>query len=151
MDEVRLSYIQPLLHTTTTWRDEDLDLNFGAGGEFAFRDMQFSAFTDDLMRRQNVPIEGQNLGINVRCRAKWTEIAVDLDYMISPHFVLGGDFDGVNQDLELRASYAIPLRDFTFFAGYRYSQLTAGGKADNAEYAAKLFIDGFQFGLTVSI
>ncbi|MCR9247742.1 MAG: hypothetical protein NXI31_22165 [bacterium] len=151
MDELRISYIEPLFETTTEWREEDLTLRFGAGGEFAYRDLTLRAFTDDLARRQNVPIAGQNLAINVRFRAEWQDLAFDVDYAISPHLIVRGDYNDVNQNLEMRASYAIPLRDVTFFAGFRYNELNGNGRTDMVDYDADLVIDGFQFGMTVSL
>jgi hypothetical protein len=79
------------------------------------------------------------------------DLAVDVEYAISPGLAIRGDFGDLGQDLELRASYAIPSRDVTFFAGYRYSSLDASGGQDGVGYDADLKIDGFQLGLTVSL
>lgn len=151
MDELRISYLHPLIDQTTTYKDEDLRLRFGAGGEFAYRDLTMRMFTDDLARRQNVPVAGQNLSIAARFRAEWQDLAFQAEYAISPRLRVRGDYRDIGQDLELRASYTIPLRDVTFFAGYRYSELTARGGVDMVDYYADLVIDGFQLGLTVSL
>lgn len=154
MDEVRISYVHPLFSTTTSWREEDLTIRVGGGAEFAWRDLTLRAFTDEnfpAMRNQDVPIDGQTISAAARFRVEWMELTFDADYAISPYLAVRGDLGGVGQDLELRASYAIPLRDVTFFAGYRYSEFQADGTIGVVGYDADLVLDGWQFGLTVSL
>ena len=151
MDELRLSWVEPLTQIDTTWRDEDLTIRFAGGGEFAYRDLNLRAQTDDTVRRQNISISGETISLAARARAEWRDFTLDVDYAISPDFTVSGDYTGVNQDLELRGSYEIPGRDVTFFAGYRYSTLEADGNAGMVPYSTELEIDGFQFGMMISL
>ena len=150
MDEVRLGYLEPLFRSSAKWREEPLVFEFAAGGVIAYRSMMLRAQTDDGATQQNVQIDGNNFYPAVRCRVSWRNAAFDVDYAISPHLEFTGDFEGVQHDLELRASYTLPMRDITFFGGYRYSVLEAEGTVGALGYQADLRIDGFQFGLTVS-
>lgn len=150
MDELRVGYLEPVVDVRTTWREQPLALKFAAGAVIAYRDMTLSARTDDGQRGQNVEIEGEVVYPAARFRAAWRDFAFDVEYAISPELALGGDFDGVMQDLEVRGSYTLAARDVTFFAGYRYSDLPAEGDANGFRYEADLIVDGFQFGVTVS-
>jgi hypothetical protein len=147
---VRLGYLEPLFRSSAKWREEPLVFEFAAGGVITYRSMMLRAQTDDGTRQQNVQIDGNNFYPAVRCRVSWRNAALDVDYAISPHLEFTGDFEGVQHDLELRASYTLPMRDITFFGGYRYSVLEAEGNVGVLGYEADLRIDGFQFGLTVS-
>ncbi|MCA8973893.1 MAG: hypothetical protein KDC98_04190 [Planctomycetes bacterium] len=151
MDEVRLSYVEPITRIETTFKGEDLTFDFAAGGEWAYRDMTLRAQTDDTERQQRVKILGETVSVAARIRTRWRDLTLDLDYALCPNLTTRGDFGDINHDIEVRASYSIPLRDVTFFAGYRYSSLDAVGTTDKLAYDAALQIDGFQFGLTVSL
>lgn len=151
MDELRLSWVEQVWSTTTQWREEDLNFQFGAGGQATYRDLDLHARTPDNVRQQSVPISGEVLGATARVRAEWQHIAVDCDYAISPHLSIGGDFGGLQQDFELRASYHVPLRDMTFFAAYRWSSFGGDGAIDGLGYNADFTLDGFQLGLTVTL
>jgi len=150
MDELRIGYLEPLWTTTVDWREQPLTFEVGAGGVLAHRGMHLRAQTDDGVRRQTLQIDGDLLYAAARARVGWRNMAFDVDYAICPDVALGGDFGGVMQDIELRASYTLPMRDVTFFAGYRYSDLEADGHAGSLGYDADLRIDGFQLGITVS-
>ncbi len=150
MDELRLGYLEPLGTVRTTYRDRPLALRFAVGGVLAHRDLSLQARTVDGARTQNVEIDGDVLYAAARLQATWRDFAFDADYAASPEIVLSGDFEDLLQDLELRASYTMPLHDVTFFAGYRLSALTAKGDANGFGYDADLTIDGFQFGLSVT-
>ncbi len=150
MDEFRIGYLEPLLSTSTEWRDKPMKLQVAAGAVYAYRTMDLRARTEDGARTQNVAIDGHNLYPAVRFKATWREFALDVDYAISPDLDLGGEMEGTLQDFEIRASYAVPLRDVTFFAGWRYSDLEAAGTEGGLRYDADLVLDGFQFGVTVT-
>ncbi|MBM4060272.1 MAG: hypothetical protein FJ265_04115 [Planctomycetes bacterium] len=150
MDELRVGYLEPLFETRTNLRDRPLGFRFAAGAVLAHRDMILRARTTDGERRQTLQLEGDVAAAAVRGRVTWQNVAFDLDYAICPDLSLGGDYDGVQQDLELRLGYTLPMRDVTFFAGYRYSELEANGNAGRLGYDADLVIDGYQFGMTVS-
>ncbi len=149
-DELRIGYLEPLLHVRSTWRERPLSLQFAAGGVLAHRDINLHARADNSLSRQNVGIGGDVLYPAVRFQASWRDLAFDVDFALSPEIVLSGDFDGTQQDLEVRASYTLAMRDVTFFAGYRYSEFPAKGKAFGFAYDADLGLDGFQFGITVT-
>lgn len=150
MDEFRLGYVEPLLETKVTFREQPVSFQGAAGGVLAHRNMQLRAQTDDGVRRQSFEVDGDVIYAAVRGRASWQNIALDLDYAISPDFTLGGDFGSMQQDIEVRASYTLPMRDVTFFLGYRYSEFEATGNGGNLGYDADLKLDGYQLGVTVS-
>lgn len=149
MDELRIGYLEPVWAATTQWRDQPLQLKVAAGGVFAHRSMAMRATTDDQMRRQNAHPEGDNLYPAARFRAEWRDFAFDADYAISPNLAIGGDFTDTLQDLELRLSYTIPLRDITVFGAYRYSTLPASGREGDFAWENDFTLEGFQFGLQV--
>lgn len=150
MDELRVGYLEPLITAKTTWREHPLSLKFAMGGVLAWRDMRLRAKTDDGQRHQNVEIEGDVFYPAARLRVSWRDIGFDVEYAVSPDLVIRGDFEGLQQDLELRATYSIPTRDVTFFAGYRYSEFPAEGEQGGLAFDSELALDGFQFGVTVT-
>lgn len=151
-DEIRLGYLEPILDLKSTWRDRPLSLQFAIGAMFAHRELDLRASTVDRSRLQNVEIEGDVVGPSIRLRLGiLRDFAVDVDYTISPELGLGGDFDGTLHDVEARASYTLPMRDVTFFAGYRYCTLPAEGHVDRLGFDAEFVLDGFQVGVTVPL
>ena len=150
MDEVRVGYVEPLINVKTNFRDHPLSLRFAAGGVLAWRDLTLRAKTDDGQRHQNVDIDGDVFYPAARFRASWRDVGLDVEYAVSPNLVIRGDFEGLQQDLELRATYTLPMRDVTFFAGYRYSDFSAESDAGGLAYDADLALDGFQFGVVVT-
>jgi hypothetical protein len=150
MDELRVGYLENVGTMRTTWRELPLTLRFAAGGVLTWRDMDLQASTVDNARSQNVEIDGEVVSVAARFRASWRDFAFDAEYAISPELVLGGDFEGLPQDLELRLGYTLPMHDVTFFGGYRFSTFEAEGQADQFRYDADLTIDGFQLGVSVT-
>jgi hypothetical protein len=150
MDELRIGYVESLLTTRTTWREQPLTLRLAVGAVFAHRSLDLRARTEDGARTQNVGIEGDNVYGAVRMRASWRDWSFDAEYAASPELVVRGDFEDLLQDLELRIGYTMPLHDVTFFGGYRMSTLDAEGGASGFEYDADLTLDGFQLGLSVT-
>jgi hypothetical protein len=150
MDEVRVGYVLPIGRIETTWRERPLTFQFAGGAVLAHRMIDLHARTEDGARRQNVKIEDAGVVYPAaRARAAWREFALDAEYAISPELNFGGDFDHVLQDLEIRASYTLPMRELTVFAGYRYSELPASGIESGLEFDADLRLDGFEFGVTL--
>lgn len=149
MDEVRLGYLEPLLELATEYREQPLKFRFAAGGVLTHRSANLRTRTIDQQRSQATDIDGDVVGPAVRAQVSWRDFAIDLDYMVSPELVLGGDFDGLQQDFEVRLGYTLPLRDVTFFGGYRYSEFPAKGSTGGFRYDADLRLDGFQFGLVL--
>ncbi len=150
MDELRFGYLEPLWETKASLRERPVDIKFAAGAVIAHRDMHMRSETTDGARNQTISISGDVAYAAIRGRAGWQNVAFDIDYAISPNLQLGGDWEGTQQDLELRASYTLPQRDVTFFTGWRYSDLRASGHQGAVGYDADLKLDGFQFGLTVT-
>jgi hypothetical protein len=150
MDELRVGWLEPVLHVRTNWRDRPLQLKAALGGVFTHRDLELRTRTEDGSRTQNVQIDGDVVAAAMRLRATWRDFGVDFDYAISPNLSLGGDHEGVQQDAEARLSWTMPLHDVTFFTGYRYSRIEAEGTANGLGYDADLVVDGFQFGVTVT-
>jgi hypothetical protein len=150
MDDLRLGYLEPLFELETEYREQPLKLRFAAGGVLAHRSMDLRVRTSDGQRSQNVSADGDVFFPAVRAQVSWREFALDVDYALSPDLTLGGDFGGMQQDLEARLSYTLPLRDVTFFGGYRYSEFPSKGTTDGFRYDADLKLDGFQFGLVLT-
>ncbi len=150
MDDLRLGYLEPLFDLETEYREQPLKFRFAAGGVLAHRSMKLRVRTDDTLRTQNASVDGDVVCPAVRAEVSWHDVALDLDYAISPDLALGGDYGGTQQDFEARLSYRIPMRDVTFFGGYRYSEFPAKGSADGFGYDADLKLDGFQFGLVLT-
>lgn len=150
MDELRIGYLESLGTLRTTWREQPLTVRFAGGGVFSHRDLALRARTDDGSRSQNVAIDGDSLFVAARCRAAWRDWTLDAEYAASPDLVLGGDFKGYQQDLELRLAYTMALHDVTFFGGYRLSTFEADGHAGRLAYDADLTIDGFQLGISLT-
>jgi hypothetical protein len=150
MEEFRLGYLEPLARIEATWRDHPVTFRVAAGAVLAHRDIKLRARTTDFSRNQNVEIEGDVVCPAARVRIGWREVAFDVDYAISPDLALGGDFEGVQQDLEVRISYTLQYRDVTFFGGYRYSEFPAEGTTGAYRYDSDLRLDGFNVGVTVT-
>lgn len=150
MDELRLGYLEPLLDAKLHWRERPIDLRLAAGGMLAHRSLDLQATTVGGARSQNVEVSGDVAYAAVRGRATLQNWSLDLEYALSPDLALGGEFGDFQQDLEARLSYTLPLRDLTFFAGYRYSDLAASGHQGGYAYDADLVLDGFQFGLVLA-
>lgn len=149
MDEFRLGWLEPLFTARTNYRDQPLKIQMAAGGVLAHRDLGLRATTTDGTKTQNVDVGGDVAYAAVRLRATWRMVGFEVDYAISPGLVLGGDFEDVQHDLEVRGTYNVPLYDVTFFAGYRWSQFQAEGNVGPLGYDADLTLDGFQFGASL--
>ncbi|MBX3462183.1 MAG: hypothetical protein KF830_03355 [Planctomycetes bacterium] len=151
MDELRASYLEPLFDLETEYRNQPLKFRFAAGAVLAYRDLNLRASTVDGARSQRTQIEGNVVYPAIRARLTWRDVALDIDYAVSPDLALGGDFEGLQQDFEARLSYRLPLRDITLFGGYRYSELVAEGTQGEFRYDADLRLDGFQFGVVLTL
>jgi hypothetical protein len=150
MDELRIGYLENVATMKSTLRDQPLTFRFAAGGVLTWRDLDLQASTVDNVRSQNVEIDGEVLSVAGRFRAAWRDWAFDAEYAISPELTLGGDFEGLPQDLELRLAYTLAMHDVTFFGGYRFTTFEAEGQADQFRYDADLTIDGFMVGVSVT-
>lgn len=150
MDEYRLGFVEPIYAHKSEFRERPLEVRVAAGAVVAQRTLHLRATTDDYLTRQNVKATGQNVYPALRAQAKWREFRFDFEYAICPDLQLGGDFDGVLQDLEMRLTYEVPLRDLRLFAGYRYSTLPIQGTQGPFDYDADLVLDGLQIGLQLT-
>jgi hypothetical protein len=150
-DELRIGYLEPLFDLETEYREQPLKFRFAAGGVLAYRDFNLRAKTVDGARSQRTDIDGNVFYPAVRARVQWRDFSLDVDYALSPDLVLSGDYEGVLQDFEVRLAYTMPLRDVTLFGGFRYSELPAESTADGFAYDADLRLDGFQFGLVLTL
>lgn len=151
MDEVRLGYLEPFADIRTEYRNEELRLQFAGGGIFATRSMTLHGQDSTGERAQDLTIAGDVVYLAARARATWKQFAFDLDYAAAPEeFVLSGDVEDFSQDIEARLSYRLPQRDISFFAGLRYSTISASGDANGFRYDNEMTIDGFQLGFTVT-
>lgn len=150
MDEFRLGWLQPLHEVKGSWRDRPLRLQLAAGGVLAHRTLEFRAQDLAGTATQGLDLGGDLAYVAARARLDWQQVALDLDYALCPDLALGGDFDGMQQDLELRLGYTVPMRDITVFAGWRYSDFEGDGRQGRSDWTADLILDGFQVGATVS-
>jgi hypothetical protein len=151
MDEVRLGYVHPLLRERSNVRGHPLDLLFGLGAVLAHRELSLRAATTDGQRRQDIDIADHGVVYPaVRARAALQSFAIDAEYAFSPDLAFGGEFEGFQQDVEVRLSYTVPMHDVTFLAAWRYSDLGAAGDEGGYAYDADLTLSGFQFGVQVS-
>lgn len=150
MDELRLGYLEPLFDVETDYRDRPLKFRFAAGGVLAHRALAMRTHSTDNVRVQGTDVDGDLVYPAVRAQVSWHDFALDVDYALSPSLAIGGDFDGLQQDFEARLSYTLPLKDVTFFGGYRASELQAKGNTGGFGYDADLMISGYQFGLVLT-
>jgi len=152
MDELRVGYLEPLADIRTEYRNEELRIQFASGGVFATRSMTLNGREETPgTRSQDLEMDGDVLYLAARARATWMQFAFDLDYAIAPEeLVLSGDIEDFSQDIEARLSYQLPQRDISFFAGMRYSTISASGDANGFKYSNEMTIDGFQLGFTVT-
>jgi hypothetical protein len=150
MDELRLGYIQPIFDHRTDYRDDELQLKFGAGGTFATRQMKLRGREETNTRGQNLEMDGDLVFVALSAQANWRQLSFEVDYSIAPEFfVLSGDFEDLSQDFEARITYELPQRDINFFAGVRYSEFSADGSSGSFRYSSDLKIDGFQIGVSI--
>ncbi len=150
MNELRIGYVEPFADIRTEYRDEELRLQFAAGGVFATRSMTLRGRATGT-RTQDLTIESDVLYLAARARVSWMEFALDLDYAAAPEgLVLAGDMEDFSQDIEARLSYRLPQRDISFFTGVRYSTISASGDANGFRYDNEMAIDGFQLGVSVT-
>ncbi|MFT4513895.1 MAG: hypothetical protein ACI89X_002264 [Planctomycetota bacterium] len=152
MDEVRIGYLEPFADIRTEYRNEELRLQFAAGGVFSTRSMTLHGReATPGTRAQDLTITGDVVYLAARARATWKQFVFDLDYAGAPEeLVISGDMEDFSQDIEARLSYRLPQRDISFFAGMRYSTISASGDANGFRYDNEMAIDGFQLGITVT-
>jgi hypothetical protein len=150
MDELRIGYLEPLWRGEAIFREQPLDLRVAAGGLLAHRNADLVVRQADGPIRQQVDIQGNLVYGAIRGRVGWQSLALEVDLAMCPDLALGGDFSGMQHDLELRLSYAVPRRDMTVFAGFRHSSLAADGSSGRFGYEADVTLEGFQFGMTLS-
>lgn len=150
MDELRVGYLERLFSFETEYRDQPLKFAVAGGAVLAHRDLSLRARSGGGAS-QRIDIDGYVAYPALRARLGWREVALDVEYALAPgDFVLGGDFDDLQQDFEARLAYTLPMRDVTFFGGYRYSELPAVGTANGFRYDSDLRIAGFQFGVVLT-
>lgn len=150
MDEFRLGYVEPLWTSKFMVRDRPLEIRLGAGGHLARRDLTLRARATDGSRSQNLHVDGDLVYGQARARVSWQRVQFDLDYAISPDLAIRGDFGRLQQDLEVRIGYTIPMREITVFAGYRFCDLDGSGREGSVGYRADLQLEGFQFGMALT-
>lgn len=150
MDEFRLGYVEPLWTGKFLVRERPLEVRVGAGGLLTHRGLDLRGRTVDGSRAQNLELEGDVAYASARARVSWQRVQFDVEYGASPDLALRGDFGRLQQDLELRLGYTVPMREITVFAGYRFSDLDASGRAGALGYRADLQLEGFQFGVAMT-
>jgi hypothetical protein len=150
MDEFRLGYVEPLWTGKFLLRERPLEVRLGAGGHLARRDLTLRGRSVDGSRAQNLHLDGDLIYAAARARVSWQRVQFDIDYGVSPDLALRGDFGRLQQDLELRIGYTVPLREITVFAGYRFCDLDASGREGAVGYRADLQLEGFQFGVAMT-
>ena len=151
MNEYRVGYLQQVWEAHGALYDRPLDLAFAAGGILAHRDLELHARSTDLARHQDIDISDHGVVYPaLRFRAGWQSLALVLEYAMSPDLSFGGDFQGLQQDVEARLTYTVPFQDIGLFVGYRYSTMSVEGVEGGLGFDGHLYLDGIQLGVTVS-
>ena len=143
--EIRLRYLAGLF-------DHELDngvrIQLGAGAAVGYRGYTFKSFDINGVRRQEIDIQDDGMPYAAaRGRVSYLGFGAQVDYGINPDVPLGGDFDGLTQDLELLATYTFEDQNITAHAGYRRTWLEADGREGPLWYEIDLTIDGYVLGL----
>lgn len=150
MDEFRVGYVESFAHRRLDLWGRPLTLRAGAGGVFASRDLSLTAVRTGDGAVERSSFDGENLYAALRLGARWQDVALDVEYALSPDVAVAGDVDGLLHDLELRAAWTIPYQDVTLFAGWRFATLSAATDADGLRRTADLTLDGILLGVSVS-
>jgi hypothetical protein len=153
MNEIRLGYVNEIWREKFGERERQVDLRLGVGAMMGIRQLKMEAREDQAGRTQTVRSSDQgSFGPAVRARASYRGWYVDGEYAISPdNWSLGGEFDGTQQDLEVRLGYQIPMQDVAVFFGYRWSQFEIKGNEGGLNHREDLTLDGFQFGVVITL
>ena len=151
LDEVRALYLVPVWSERANLYQRPFDFKLALGGGLAHRDLGLHVVTPGGSRAQSLHIDDDGVGCaGARFRAGWRSVQWDVDYTIAPGTSFGGDFDGVQHDLETRFTYTVPFQDVSLFAGYRYCKLPVDGTEGGLGFDGDLVVEGYFFGVTVS-
>jgi hypothetical protein len=151
MDEFRVGYVGEALRQKFGERERQVEFRFGVGAVVAFRDLVFRVREDTGARTQNVSVDDRGtIHPAARARVSWRGLFVEGEYAISPEWSFGGDFDGTQQDIEVRIGYAVPLQDVSVFGGWRRSEWELDGTEAGLRHRADLVLEGFQFGIQLA-
>lgn len=145
--ELRLRYIAGIFDWES---DEGIRIEAGAGATAGYREYSFKA--DDFgSNAQRLDIQDEGMPyIASRARVSYLGVGFQADYAINPDLNLGGDIEGLTQDLELTLSYHFEDQDLKVLAGYRRSWVEADGFEGTSPYELDLTVDGYVFGLELT-
>ena len=144
MDEVRARYIGKVYGLQLK---NQAEFTFGLGGVLAHRELEIFARRTADGTGQRLVIEDNGVPyLAARVRAQYGPTSLQVDWAYNFGLDFGGDFEGEMQDLEVMANYAFPLQNVSVFAGWRRSELPAGGHATPLAYATDLVLDGYFLG-----
>lgn len=147
LDEYRLSYVARVFGYG--FLEDEAEVVLGAGAMLAHRDLRFAANEVSGARSQKVKMSDDGLPyLGGRLRASYLQFGAQVDYMINPDVDFGGDYEGINQDLELRLTYTLEDQDLTLFAGYRRQELGASGNEGVFRFDTDMTLEGFVLGFS---
>lgn len=150
LDEIRVGYVGEVLREKFGKGERQVDLRLGLGGVIAWRDLRFRAREATGLRSQDVTVGDDGVVYPAaRARVTWRGAYLEGEYAISPDLQFGGDYQGVQQDIEVRIGYQVPMQDVSVFAGWRWSEWNIDGFEGPLHHEAELVMDGFQFGVRI--
>jgi len=146
--EVRGRYVGELLDLES---EAKARLQLGAGAELAHRELKFKAREVSGVRSQTLEVKDAGMPyLCARGRASYLGFGLQADYAINPDLDFGGDFDGIQQDIEVAATYTFADQGVVVSAGYRRSYLHADSTQGNFAYDLDLIFDGYVFGAEIT-
>lgn len=153
MDELRVGYVNEVWSGKFGAKEREWQMQVGVGAVLAWRDMRMDVVENNLVRQQKINAsEDGSIAPAVRARATYKNWFLEGEYAISPEgWSVGGDFDGTQQDLEVRLGYQIPLQDVVVFAGWRWSQYDITGYEGALRHDDVFTLSGFQFGVSITL
>ena len=147
--DVRLRYIAQLYEWWS--EDEEWSVRLGAGAALGHREFRWRMTESTGTRTQSLDISDDGLpSAAVRAAVGYQNVGLRADYTINPDLSFGGDFEDIQQELELTAFYAFEDQDLKVTAGYRRTELRAAGDCNSLRYDMDFALDGFVFGLELT-
>jgi hypothetical protein len=139
--EVRGRYVGELLDVES---EAGARLQLGLGAQLAHRELKFEAREVNGLRSQTLDVKDEGMPyVCARGRAGYLGFGLQADYAINPDVSFGGDFDGIQQDIEIAATYTFADQAVVVSAGYRRSYLHANDSQGSFAYDLDLIFDGY--------
>lgn len=150
MDTWRVAYFGEIAsHRIDPESADALELRLAVGAALSYREARFSlvqAGGGGLSQTLHVEDRGSPW-LGLRGRVAWRDASLDLDWLVNPDLSLGGNFDGIQHDVEVMARYRFPDQDVTALAGYRWSQLDASGSENGLRFDTDFSVAAIVLGI----